>query len=126
MNDTSLRCDLEQYRAMRAELDRLKRRYGTVTDTVRGSYDDYPYTEHAMTIRGRPEVHFRDRQRIAALSARCGQVQRILEDIPDNQDRFILASRYLDGLTWEEIGAQIGVSEDAARMRARRYLQKNF
>ena len=55
--------DFVQYRAMREEIEVLKRqlreaRTKSVADTVRGSGKEYPYTEHTVTIIGYDAVSY--------------------------------------------------------------------
>lgn len=117
-----------QYRAMRAEIDVISRRLRagvTVTDQVRGSRTQYPYTEHTVHIEGRDFAREQLlRRRMEALRKTCDEVENQIDALPDARMRVILTLRYMDGETWERVGEKLDISEDAARKHAARFWKK--
>lgn len=44
---------------------------------------------------------------------------------PDSLTRLILKYRFIDGMSWNQVAAEIGISESAAKQIAYRYIRKN-
>lgn len=122
--------DFVQYRAMREEIEVLKRqlreaRTKSVADTVRGSGKEYPYTEHTVTIIGYDERRAaRLEERIRELSATCEAIDALIQGLKRSSDRLILSMRYIEGRTWDEIGRTINLAGDTTRKRTGNILKK--
>lgn len=143
--------ELMQVRSLRDEQRELKRQRDelldelldvTPPDHVRGSYPDFPYTMHTVTIPG--ETHFRtdpdaaplwgaldalDRK-ITRYSLRIvrayGQVLDWIMTIDDSRTRRIFELRYLAGKSWQQIANAFNneISADAVRMWHDRFSKK--
>ncbi|MEA4927560.1 MAG: RNA polymerase subunit sigma-24 [Candidatus Limiplasma sp.] len=119
---------LEQYRALDREirmLDERLRSTALVSDSVRGSDAEPPYTEHAITITGvdQAALHRLERKRIRARMEQRA-IERFIDSIEDSLTRTILEERYIRGGSWAQVATTVGGtnSSDGVRMIARRYL----
>lgn len=144
--------DLMQVRSLRDEQRELKRQRDdlleelldvTPPDHVRGSYPDWPYTMHTVTIPG--ETHFRTDpasgplwDALDALDHKItryglqivrayGQVLDWIMTIDDSRTRRIFELRYLGGKSWQQIANAFNneISADAVR-KAHNKILDNF
>ena len=118
----------EQYRALEREirmLDEQLRLAPLVSDSVRGSYAEPPYTEHTITITGvdQAALHRLGRRRIRARIERRA-IERFIDGIEDSLTRTILEERYIRGGSWAQVAKAAGGTNtsDGVRMIAKRYL----
>jgi DNA-directed RNA polymerase specialized sigma24 family protein len=95
-----------------------------VADTVKGSSKYFPYMQRIFTVGGLDERDYNAQK--ADLSRRLKislmRLQLQLEDaskLIDQQDdadiRMILRLKYINGLTWSEIAAEVHMSDKTAR-----------
>lgn len=98
---------LEQYPDICKEIEDLKRAAGTpVSDVVSGSSDEYPFTQHSVTIRGLPpEQH---RARIEELKRQKTEIEQFVFTLPNAGIRRIATLRAINGLSWKSVAAQMG------------------
>lgn len=98
---------LEQYPDICAELADLERAARTpVGDVVSGSSGEYPYTQHAVTIRGFPaEQH---RARIEKLKRQKTEIEQFVFTLPNAKVRRIVTLRAINGLSWKSVAAHMG------------------
>lgn len=144
--------ELMQVRSLRKERKELKQQRDelleelldvTPPEHVKGSYPDFPYTMHTVTIPG--ETHFRTDPEAAPLWERLddldGQIQRYslriiqafgqvldwIMTIDDSRTRRIFELRYLGGKNWQQIANAFDneISADAVRMRHNIFLDQN-
>ena len=144
--------ELMQVRSLRDEQRELKRQRDelldelldvTPPDHVRGSYPDFPYTMHTVTIPG--ETHFRTDPDAAPLWGALdaldrkitryglqlvrayGQVLDWIMTIDDSRTRRIFELRYLGGKSWQQIANAFEniYSPDTLRWRHDEFLKKN-
>jgi len=142
--------ELMQVRSLRDEQAELKRQRDdlleelldvTPPDHVRGSYPDFPYTMHTVTIPG--ETHFRTDPDAAplwdALDAldrkitryglqivrAYGQVLDWIMTIDDSRTRRIFELRYLAGKSWQQIANafQNEITQEGIRKIHNRFLK---
>lgn len=120
---------LEQYRALEREIRMLDERLSSaalVSDSVRGSYAEPPYTEHTITITGvdQAAVHRLGRRRIRARMERR-KIERFIDSIEDSLTRTILEERYIQGRSWTQVAMVAGGANtgESVRKIARRFLQ---
>lgn len=111
---------LEQYRAkvseiklLEVKLQRLKQEAAQpISDSVTGSYEDYPYTKHSITVKG---IDTQKRKVVERLIVKilCRQLalkeeqDRILDEIamiPSSTVRQIIDLKYIQGFTWNNVG----------------------
>lgn len=102
---------LEQYPDICAELEEGGQ---PITDTVTGSYEDYPYTRHSITIRGIPADLRIKRDR---LQQQKDEIEAFVAALPPKQMR-VVRYRALKGMKWPQVAAKMGYrfSEDGVRM----------
>ena len=101
------------------EVEELKAELGgmeCLSDTVRGSSDEWPYIQHPITVKGRnaPKEQ-RIREKIRKLDRQCRNVEEAVERAPNGRIRRMLKLRYVLGLRWAEVAAQMGETEDAVK-----------
>lgn len=133
---------LEQYEAMmkekklwEAELNALYKKYGgSVKDTVCGSFAEYPYTEHPVTITGvqtRPNKRIlqkeaRLKRRRAEVSEQLEQIEDFIDGLEDSQLRQIIHYHYIKGYSWVKTAGMVNNKESAVKMRVKRYFDKKM
>ena len=135
---------LEQYRALADEINDLEQRRRKaarraniiVSDTVRGSSDTWPYCARTVKITGVAARHVRSIQRIDLLRRRrqmaakalLSEIEAFLGTIGDARIRRMIEMHYIQGQTWRQVAGRVYGSpayEDAARMAAKRFLDKS-
>lgn len=116
----------EAYRDDRDEIERLRADTCEVSDTVRGSSPEPPYTQHTIIVRGVDQVKLaRNQARIEELEARCAEVDAEVALAPESV-RLMLSLKYQEGMTWAEVGAELGRDKDACRIAVQRFFQNFF
>ena len=108
----------------------------TVTDKVKGSSHEFPYTERSFTIEGADsnsnEFKIRHTRLKSKLLSKKNELLKIMEDaenfidnVDDSLARTILRARYLKGYTWKQVATSIGGNNtpDSVRMTANKYLK---
>lgn len=110
----------------------------TVTDSVKGSEAQYPYTLRRYTLAGRENTGITEttkkiqakRRKLEVLrqkiDAEYDSLTKEIEQVPDLLVRRIMIYKYREGLTWDQVAAQIqgNNSVSAVRMAVSRYLTK--
>lgn len=107
--------------------------YDTVSDTVRGSEQDYPYIERVFTITGLDQAGHnaklkrlkrRLERRKEDLQDKRLEIDEFIGEIDDSLTRQIITLRYVNGLTWGQVAAHIGGGNtaDGVRKQCHRYL----
>ena len=100
------------------------------TAAVKGSLRYFPYTEHTFKITGADEVDYAKqvnrlrmklKHRIDELMATVEEAQEYIAGIPDPDVRLILQLRFVNGLTWEQIEEETGMSEATCKRKYRRW-----
>ncbi|MCI5652244.1 MAG: hypothetical protein MR295_08450 [Ruminococcus bromii] len=93
---------LEQYPDICKEIEDLEREAGTpVSDVVSGSSDEYPYTQHPVTIRGfPPEQH---RARIEELKRKRDEIEAFAESVEPPKKRRLVRYVMRYGCKWNII-----------------------
>ncbi len=126
---TPTKQDFAEYAAMVREARLIRQRLAgaaELTDTVRGSLDEYPYTEHTITLEGRNAAQEDElRKRLATLDARIQAVDEAIQAAPNSLLRVALTLKYHEGLTWRDIAAQIGggATEEGIKKKIARFLK---
>lgn len=138
--------ELEQLRDLRDEIrnlqlkiDNLKaRRRGEeiVSDKVTASSREWPYTQTSITIRGinikpltpHQKELLRDKQsiyekRLEECYALEVKISAYINSIEDSRTRRIFEHKYIDGLTWAEIGDRCNCDRTTAAKTVREYLR---
>lgn len=97
---------LEQYPDICAEIEELERENKTViSDIVRGSSDEFPFTDHPITVRGlRPQ---RYAEHIAKLKAQKQEIEQFVFGIKSAWLRRVVMLRAFHGYSWDRVAAQM-------------------
>ena len=130
---------LRQLRHLKREIELLQDQIinlesEIVTDKVRGSDPEHPYTEKSFYITGfAHEEHSRKMKRLKErLQRRLGdlidlvvEINEYIETIDDSLLRQIITLRHVNGLTWDQVAASIGGGNtaDSVRMMHDRFLE---
>ncbi len=105
---------LEQYAAAKIELLLIEaelRRSHTVTDTVKGSLTEHPYTLTTIRITGiELDVEEMLKSRLHKLAALRARVEHFLATVDDPYMASLLRLRYVEGLPWEGVADRMGSS----------------
>lgn len=131
---------LRQLRHLKREIELLQDQIinlesEIVTDKVRGSDPEYPYTEKSFYITGfAHEEHSRKMKRLKERLQRrvddllelVAEINEFVEDIDDSLLRQIIILRHVNGLTWEQVAAHVGGGNtaDSVRKMHDRYLER--
>lgn len=116
------------------DLERLRRQQDRVHDVVKGSMEEFPYTQKNIHIEGidrnsisskmqrKEELLLIERKRNAQMIKE--QVEEMINQMPARIQR-IVKMRYFENYSWEEIAVRMGrnASADSVRMECRRYLE---
>lgn len=128
--------ELKQYQSLKEEIQDIEAEISElknikVTDVVKASYSDFPYTEHSVKVYGNDE-HVLDliaekRQKKAELEQLKYDIERFIDNIPDSQTRRIIRYKYIRGCSWAEVAKRIGGNNtrESVRKMSRRFLEKN-
>lgn len=111
-------CDLQkEIKELEQRIERLRSKsVQVVTDSVKGSSNDFPYVEKTFIITGLEED--RREQQLEKLSnilykrkAKCKEIaieiEEFINTIPDSRTRRVFTLRYIDGLSWLQIARKI-------------------
>lgn len=116
---------IEQYPDICVEIKELEKRMRSpVTDTVSGSSAEYPYNQHPVSLRGiPPELP----AQLEALKNQKREIEQFVFGLKDSGQRCIVTLRALQGLSWAQVAARMGVhyTEEKAKKRYQRFI-KNF
>lgn len=122
---------LRQLRHLKREIELLQDQIinlesEIVTDKVRGSDPEYPYTEKSFYITGfAHEEHSRKMKRLKERLQRrvddlidlVVEINEYIETIDDSLLRQIITLRHVNGLTWDQVAAHIGGGNTADSVR---------
>lgn len=112
---------LEKYHDITIRLKSLKTEI--VTDSVKGSMDEYPFISHSVTLHGvRSDEKAQQEERL--LTEQKNAIDGFIDGIADVRAKTITELRIKHNLGWPKIGQQMGESPDAVRMRYYRIFQK--
>ncbi|MHB9925505.1 RNA polymerase subunit sigma-24 [Clostridium botulinum] len=131
--------ELKQLRYIRSEIEVIKKQisdldYTVATDKVRGSSSHFPYVQRSFTITGVDFLEYNRKaerlrrklnKRIKELIDLVEKTNEFIEDIEDSLTRQIISLRYINGLTWEEVAANVGggTTTESVRKVAERFLK---
>lgn len=135
------RQDLENYIYLQGEIEDLRLEVANlksksaqiVSDTVQGSSNEYPFTQHPISIRG-CDASAREKyeqkktllyNRITELEQKKAEISQWIDSVPQVRMRRLLRYRYIDRLKWSGIAARLGyTTENSARMAHNNFLNK--
>ncbi len=129
---------LKQIRHLKREIELLEEQIlnleaGIVTDKVRGSDPEHPWTEKSFYITGFDQEKYsrkmdrlkrRLERRIEDLVDLRAEILAFVEGIDDSLLRQVIILRHVNGLSWEQVAAEIGsgTTWNSLRMMHDRFL----
>ena len=126
---------LEQYTSIKEEIKELEaeldKRKSPVSDIVTGSMEDYPYTQHSVTVRGLSSNTYLLDLKLAykkkELELQRLEIENFLDSVQDSKIRRIIRLKYIKGKTWPQIARKMDkhISGDSVRKIVERFLEKN-
>lgn len=135
--------ELSQLRYLNKEIELLQKQienaeYNVKThkafDFVEGSNPKWPYQHKTFYIEGvavpeyeKKVVHIRKKliKRLSELMDQVEKINNYIESVDDCEVRNILRLRYVDCLTWEEIGREMMMDERTARRKHKKWWDEN-
>lgn len=117
-----LRKMFEEYTANINAIQALKADPCLVSDVVRGSSTEPPYGEHSIRVTGVDRLRkARNQKMITELEHSVGVVDALIDNLQPGRLKTTLSLKYRDGLSWEDVGAALGMDGDACRKQAVRW-----
>lgn len=124
---------LEQYTSLQAEIkeleEEIERNKTVVSDTVSGSSDVWPYTQHPIMVQGLPDKVYTLNAILSRRSQRLQEqrkeIEAFLDSVEESHIRRIIKLRYLEGKRWNQVADIMGGTEDSNRKTMERYLEKH-
>lgn len=130
---------LKQLKYLKSEIKILQRQIEdietiTTKDSVKGSLSEHPYIETHFKIEGVDYKSYNRKvkrlqrklsRRMEELIDLVEETNEYIESIDDSLIRQIIALRYINGLTWDQVAASIGGNNTAESVRkaAERFLK---
>ena len=107
---------LEQYTSIKEEIKELEaeldKRKSPVSDIVTGSMEDYPYTQHSITIQGLSSdtysLDFKLTYKKIQLEQQRAEIENFLDSVQDSKIRRIIRLKYIKGNTWKRTAFILG------------------
>lgn len=104
-----------------------------VSDKVRGSMSEYPYSARSFNLVGREQMSeecIQKRNEIGKkisdkyyeLNCKINKAYDYILGIDDSEIRQILQYKYIDGLTWEQIGQAMNYGMSTVRLKHDRFI----
>ena len=127
---------LKQLKYLKTEIENIKKQIEEinntiVADSVKGSSRNFPFIERNFKIEGLEYNNKAKRlerkliRRTEELLDTVTETNEFIENIEDSLVRQVISLRYINGLTWEEVAANIGGNNtaDSMRMLCSRFLE---
>jgi hypothetical protein len=112
------RVSLEKYHDIVVRLKELKTTI--VTDSVKGSSDEYPYTSHSITLHGVRNDE-KTREEVKLLEQRKSAIDGFIDEITDIRAKTLLDMHYRKGWGWCKVAHKTGKSMDANKQYLKRF-----
>ena len=123
--------ELSQLKHIQGEINLLEKAiakidYEYVTDSVKGSSKHFPFVEHSIMITGADvKGHDRKARRLKAqlerrkeeLLDKRVEIEEFIDTIDDSFIRQIIALRYINDFSWQQIACSIGGGNAADGVR---------
>lgn len=131
--------ELLRYRNILKEIELLQEQFIKIKpemtmDSVKGSTSEFPYTECNFKIEGIDEETYNSK--ISRLEKKIAKkMHELIEEkdkllsyiygVEDSCLRQIMIYRYIDGLTWNDIGEKMNYASITVRLKHDEYLKNN-
>ncbi|MFA6308609.1 MAG: RNA polymerase subunit sigma-24 [Clostridia bacterium] len=130
--------ELGKLKKIKQEITQIKKELADVefkyiTDSVKGSSPDFPYTEHTITISGIDindynkkvlRIQNRLNRKLSELMDERDSISEYIYTIDDGDLRQILTYKYINGLTWVQIGFSMGYSSETVRKKHDKFISR--
>ena len=111
---------LEQYTSIKEEIKELEaeldKRKSPVSDIVTGSMEDYPYTQHSITIQGLSSdtysLDFKLTYKKIQLEQQRAEIENFLDSVQDSETRRIIRLKYIKNMTWTQVAMRLGKRDE--------------
>lgn len=126
------KADLDLIKAKRAEIEKLEKNIYAlnmvVSDTVRGSSAEHPWTQHTITIEGADvqtySKHIKQlNKKREELGKDIAAYTKKLEEIEDDTVKTMLMLKILSGFSDAEIGSAMGYTRQRVKQIIDNYIQ---
>lgn len=128
------RAELEEYRAIREEIEQIRREIphrcdgGTTAGHTAGSLPDFPSAKRTMEISGLAReaqkmieaLEMRLSDKIARRIRARDRMETFFDSL-DIETAVILRGKYVENRTWRQIAQKLGKSEAGIKMRVHRF-----
>lgn len=103
-------------------------------DSVTGSEPNFPYVKRVIGVKGYDydayytkldRLNKKLKRKLEALMDERDRVMDFINTVSDSVLRQILILKYINGMTWEQIGAEIGYSARSIRRKHASFFQQN-
>lgn len=121
-----------EIKACQMALERLELNTVTVSDKVKASNPEFPYQQISVNVSGdtssaetRMEKAKQKRALMDNIEKRNATMTRLINDINQEEDpeiRTILIQRYVNGLTYEEIGQMLNLERSSVCKKVKKIL----
>lgn len=116
---------LESYTTNEQMLKVLRGDSCIVSDVVRGSGTEPPYSQHTVRIRGVDRMRkARNQNMMTQIQQMMQDAENVIQSAPNSELRYILMLKFQDGMDWDEVGALLNKSGESCRKRAERWLKE--
>lgn len=119
----SKREQLENYHDIVVRLKELKTTI--VTDSVKGSSSEYPYTSHSITLHG-IQRDSKTLNEIKVLEQKKNAIDGFIDSLTDIRAKTLLDMKYRKGWNWAKISAVTGKSDISERKYLSRFFKENL
>ena len=130
--------ELSKLRKIKSEIDQIRRELDNVEpeyrkDSVKGSYPEFPYTQHSITVAGYDfngydkrvhRIEKRLNRKLVELVEEKDKLTEFIYNLEDGDLRQILIYRYINGLTWKEISSKMQYGESTVRLKHDTFIKK--
>lgn len=128
--------ELLKLKKIKAEIEQIKKElYNLEVENIRavvkGSSPNFPYMEHTITISGYDyegynkkvqKIQNRLNRKLKELMDERDSISEYIYTLEDGDIRQILSYRYINALTWAQIGFSMGYSCETVRKKHDRFI----
>jgi len=136
-DESMTKFDLGQLKDLNKEIELLQRQIADapnkankVFGTVKGSSPKLPFQERGIRVswidwadydRKVTGLRKKLQHRVDELMTKVVEINTFIEGVPDAEVRMILQLKYINGMSFEEIGPELGMSERTVRRKFRKW-----
>lgn len=111
------------------QLQRESNNLPTTKDSVKGSAEGYPYTEHTVLIYGVDEkrgkrIRRKLKRKLEEIQEKVEEMEEWLNGIDDPEIRMILRMMYRNAMTQKQIGDELGYDRSVISRKVKKFWEK--